>query len=446
MLDANTRLGSFGINSAVRLDPLVSRVNDYVTGNVTGGGRFQGLVPYRSVNEFRGTLGSSTLSTFRRDSVGRIDLSQGIIRPRPFVDYSRGITRSSGPAVINTGKVYKATKGSSRMIGRYAGSGTNMPMRPLNQSYSGFDMSSSIGLRAQSVPSSGAKAPSWLSTIAAQPELETGRTTQALQNRETPTGQSQQFMPQLLPQQAGQDSQRQESQRHQEQMDPLHKPTEFELAFGSTVAAQESIAKKAGQEEGVAGKTEGALSQSAVASGSPSSLSLQERREAMRDSSRKRFDEQVNRGKELLDSGRYYVAASAFSTAAIFAPDESAIYMAKAHALLGAGEFMTAAFFLDKTLRSSPELLSNDTDIAKLMPNNETLIKRIEEIDRWHESSREPILLFVKGYMQYRMGQVEQAKKTLDGINLEYLDPEKEAPTVELLIEAVGDGDGDNDR
>jgi len=43
--------------------------------------------------------------------------------------------------------------------------------------------------------------------------------------------------------------------------------------------------------------------------------------------------------------------------------------------------------------------------------------------------------------MQYRMGQVEQAKKTLEGINLEYLDPEKEAPTVELLIEALSDGD-----
>jgi len=43
-LDANPGIGTFGLNVERRFDPLVPRVNLYITGNVRGGGRFQGLI------------------------------------------------------------------------------------------------------------------------------------------------------------------------------------------------------------------------------------------------------------------------------------------------------------------------------------------------------------------------------------------------------------------
>ncbi|MCK5271565.1 MAG: hypothetical protein KAJ52_03270, partial [Sedimentisphaerales bacterium] len=40
LLDANPRIGSFGLNTNARLDSLIPRANLYVTGNITGGARF----------------------------------------------------------------------------------------------------------------------------------------------------------------------------------------------------------------------------------------------------------------------------------------------------------------------------------------------------------------------------------------------------------------------
>ena len=74
MLDANPRVGSFGYNAPAPIDVVMPRANLYITGNVRGGKSFQGLVPYTSVDEFSGSLGSSTLSDFYRDSTGSGDL------------------------------------------------------------------------------------------------------------------------------------------------------------------------------------------------------------------------------------------------------------------------------------------------------------------------------------------------------------------------------------
>ena len=47
--------------------------NQIVTGNVRRGAHFRGNVPYNSPSSFSSTLGSSTLSSFMRDSAGTED-------------------------------------------------------------------------------------------------------------------------------------------------------------------------------------------------------------------------------------------------------------------------------------------------------------------------------------------------------------------------------------
>jgi len=50
--------------------------NQIITGNVRDGKSFQGNMPYNSPLSFNATLGSSTLSSFMRDSAGTEDLGR----------------------------------------------------------------------------------------------------------------------------------------------------------------------------------------------------------------------------------------------------------------------------------------------------------------------------------------------------------------------------------
>jgi len=73
-------------------NPMGSSGNLIVTGNVTGGKHFRGLVPYRSSYDFRGRLGSSDFDSFLRRSAGSEDYNY-IGKSRAY--YSRSRTGSS---------------------------------------------------------------------------------------------------------------------------------------------------------------------------------------------------------------------------------------------------------------------------------------------------------------------------------------------------------------
>lgn len=90
VLDANLRVGSGGVNTPVRSGVgLNSQL--YVTGQVTGLGRFRGRVGYRSANSLRLRLPSDTLTRFRQESVGlRGAVGGGSFRASPY--YSRTST------------------------------------------------------------------------------------------------------------------------------------------------------------------------------------------------------------------------------------------------------------------------------------------------------------------------------------------------------------------
>jgi len=113
-LDSNYRLGGDRINSATpRRTTFSSQM--YITGQVTGLGAFRGTTGYVAANQLRMTVPSSTLSDFRRQSVGLSDVLAGeTYRTREYLDRSttalglRGITSgltAPGTNVPRTGHV-----------------------------------------------------------------------------------------------------------------------------------------------------------------------------------------------------------------------------------------------------------------------------------------------------------------------------------------------------
>ena len=97
LLDANPRVGSGGRNSTLpTYRPLNSQL--YVTGQVTGLGRFRGTVGYTPENELSAEVPSAVLDDFRRQSVGLEDVTSGQATyvTSPYLSRTRGVqTRSN---------------------------------------------------------------------------------------------------------------------------------------------------------------------------------------------------------------------------------------------------------------------------------------------------------------------------------------------------------------
>lgn len=136
-LDANYQLGSGGYNRPVGgLRGFSSQL--YVTGQVTGLGRFHGNVGYYAANELRLDLPSASLSTFRRQSVGLSEVLAGrTYQTSAYYDPARTVlgTRKviSGAAVpgSNMPRISSAPSATTRrlydeVLSRYK------PILPLN--------------------------------------------------------------------------------------------------------------------------------------------------------------------------------------------------------------------------------------------------------------------------------------------------------------------------
>lgn len=90
LMDANPMIGGTRFNDRVQpFSPMIGG-NPYATGNVRGGLSLRSFEPISDTTAFRGTLGSSSLSDFIRDSVSVADIyspNYGMgIGPRPYFD------------------------------------------------------------------------------------------------------------------------------------------------------------------------------------------------------------------------------------------------------------------------------------------------------------------------------------------------------------------------
>jgi hypothetical protein len=90
---------SFGGGLVASPNPVDTSGNRVITGNVSGGRHFLGIVPYRAPSDFSGVLGSSSLDSFLRSSAGSVDIDNYTGTYRPYYSPSRTVVTTS-PGVV----------------------------------------------------------------------------------------------------------------------------------------------------------------------------------------------------------------------------------------------------------------------------------------------------------------------------------------------------------
>ena len=126
------------------------------------------------------------------------------------------------------------------------------------------------------------------------------------------------------------------------------------------------------------------------------------------------LNDELLKAEALLDIGQYYDAAARYEIAYVIDPLNPLPLIGKGHALLAAGEYLSAAVFLTRGLERFPELVRFSVDLEGLIGSGEIIDIRRADIMRRLADLEDPRLRFLLGYLEYHTGDRESGLKHLE--------------------------------
>ena len=123
-----------------------------------------------------------------------------------------------------------------------------------------------------------------------------------------------------------------------------------------------------------------------------------------------KFNQHMRTAEAYLKEGKYYRAADLYTLASVYKPDDPLAYAGKSHALFAAGEYMSSALYLVKTIRLFPEYVNFKIDLIAMVGNKDILESRIADIEQWSAINKSGELKFLLGYVYYQFDRLQRAQ------------------------------------
>ncbi len=376
-------------------NPMDNSSNLVITGNVTGGKHFRGQVPYGSTTSFRASLGSASLDSFLRYSTPDTLLDSAGFNRYPW-DSSGTAYSSPGqyrPFFSPTGTVATTVAGTKRDL--TANAGYDWTVRSKTPQEMNKLISNELGLK---LPQSGSLDDLWSETTKieryTQPSVNnTSGNTGRMQNisagvtdntrdilRGTNNGVSSGV--------SGTGSNAGLFPSDVKEIDRLIAGIETRIHDSNlAVAARESSPKS-----GTA--TSHNYLKTVESAGQASSYNSEDK-----------FNWYMQAADLYLKQGRYYRAADSFTMASIYKPDMPSgglAFAGKSRALLAAGEYMTSALFLSRTIEVLPEYARLKIDLVDVFGDQDKLAGRITDVEDRLRISGAGELKFLLSYIYYQ--------------------------------------------
>ena len=431
--------------------------NRIITGNVSGGKHFRGIVPYNSVSDFAGRLSPSSIDYFLRDSTGTSTLNQYTGKLTPYFSQTRTVTTTSPyqPSVIRpptaniTGRsTTQMTLPTTQRIAPSAQPKADISLRtyrPMSMTTQEMEKIIASELTTYKQARDLADRQQQQKAEEFHEELKKTREQSAELNtqlqdidqlgetpaKDTATKKS----PLLLLTQTTEplttnDKQLDIFDKMKRQLDQLKKASEQKT--DSQPAKQPTDKLKPQKPDYSYKKPDDQLSEEDV---SARAAQIMGQYDSFASFSEDKFNLNIRAAEEYLKQGRFYRAADAYSLALIYKPHDPLAYAGKCHALFAAGEYMSSALFLSRALEIFPDYVRFKIDIETMVGDRDTLETRIADIRQMLEKDDVPELQFLLAYIYYQMGRLDRANQAIKAA----YEKMAEAPAVVTLKKAVGD-------
>jgi tetratricopeptide (TPR) repeat protein len=126
------------------------------------------------------------------------------------------------------------------------------------------------------------------------------------------------------------------------------------------------------------------------------------------------LNDELLKAEALLDIGQYYEAAARYDAARVLDPLNPLPLIGKGHAMLAAGQYLSAAVLLTRGLERFPELARFNVDLDSLMGGGEIIDIRRADIMRLLDQREDPRLRFLLGYLEYHTGDHDRGLENLE--------------------------------
>jgi len=393
--------------------------NRLVTFNVTGDGYFLGTVPYGSVSEYKSNLGSSNLYSFirRSDGIFNSGTTSTYQLPSQMARITRSVQNiaSSGSQVALTGKT-----------GQYAPEDLSL-RQPMSTYYQKRPSLSGIEKLER--------------LILKQPELakireaaELARITDASVGQKKTAEQDDILtgIPQKPTEPASvDDTYEQLKKARQERKDEMFRkelieeiaPIEVESAeveqqnddTGISLDKYQQPSAQTGATEPDEATEPGGLDEYNKATDLHAhALEIRGEYATFADYAEAKFKTYTQAAQEFIKEGRYYMAADAYSLAEVYDSENIEAITGMAHSLFAAGEYMSSAFLIRKTLRLQPEYAKETTHLGELLIDRDMIENRVIELERCINFCKASELSFLMAYILYRTDRPDTAMNFID--------------------------------
>lgn len=476
--------------------PMDNSGNLVITGNVGSGKHFRGLVPYNSVTDFGAPLGSSTLNAFRRDSSAlgiRSNVGQGYT---PYYFDTRTVTKFDSDRerqLINPPQQTIDARLNDRITGENLRAGTQSRIRtdigtakPLTQRPLGTtkdqletELSAELEKIAQTAVENEAldktekefledeefreklgllndKAEKLKQDLVAEGE----RIQKAFRKYEKPEPKKQ-IEPGKEQEQKTPDAEAEEGKSFrgeedivdlmrnqiQQVLEQTGKAEELGIKEGKLYYDEEPVFSRLKEEEKEQPEAEQPEQENEetdedsfmkrieeISMTVAKSRTIMGEHDTFAAYSDDKFNKNMRAAEVFLKEGKYYRAADAYTLATIYKQDDPLAYAGKCHALFAAGEYMSSALFLQRTISMYPEYTALDINIEKMIGSRDVIDNRLLEIeDLYKNISKSPELMFLAGYVYHNIDRPEKAKESID----KAYEKMEDVPEVKLLRDVI---------
>lgn len=445
--------------------------NLIVTGNITGGKHFRGIVPYRSVSEFTAPLGSSSLNSFLRSSaesyhysdrapgsawpyyspsqtvttinrdgqsgleMPRIRVNKGTGEFLPPLQKTQEMQQARTEFPIDEEMVYRKFRPVSvlpeeleQLLSKYELLEEAQESEPVLEDKQLAELRQGLAEAKKKAQEIDRKIedmfPGSESLKPAEPEDYTIKPPQPPQPFETPAEKQEPLdVYQQMLQQVQEDFQeyleqaeQRKKQRGKEdekteqpgQPAPLVPPTE--PASGTDYTRPGSITEAPSERARLGPPTDRKLPKFRT----PSAKAMLGLRKSFATDKNDRFNQYLKAAQDYMKQGKYYRAADAYTLASIYEPKNPLPLAGKAHALLAAGEYLSSALYLSKAIEIFPGYVRFQIDIIEMIGDKDTLESRVVNIKQWQKLTGSPELQFLLAYVFYNTGKLPWAKQAID--------------------------------
>jgi tetratricopeptide (TPR) repeat protein len=475
-------------------NPVNQSGNLLITGNVRGGKYFRGVVPYRASTDFRGTLPSSSLDSFLRDSAGSEDIGGYTSVYKPFYSLTQTVTTKvpghsgvSGTSTADIGgytaqlpAIGTSPPRSASMLNTVAGVSLKR-WRPMSMTQQELEKLISSDITAYSQSLAAARQVPGLTDLQYQARIEQFKrdpnqvsekiaglkerlTSQVSSVTEKPTGEVPWWLETPTQKEQAYKESYEESaetpfiappvlnklldidvyEQMKQQLDKLQKDLERlavqqpqKTAGPATVEGGRKAAEEQAQESSQAGRLAEVSLAAARAKGILGPY------ETFASFSEDKFNQHMRAAEQYLKQGKYYRAADAYTLASIYKSDDPLAYAGKSHALFASGEYMSSALYLSRALQIFPEYVRFKIDIVAMVGDKDTLDTRVADVEEWLKKTDAPELYFLLAYVYYQMDKPQSAKEAIDAAS-EMMPDAQPVLVLKKAIEAQLPPAGDN--